>query len=78
MWPGQQRLRKEVVARPVVLNARGKNGPVSWSPTTQLNMLIEKRNWNFLAAKRSGSLTDHSKLWTKGEQIKATNLSNFV
>jgi hypothetical protein len=23
-------------------------------------------------------LTDHSKLWTKGEQIKATNLSNFV
>jgi len=55
-----------------------EKSPVTWSPITQLNMLIEKRYWKFLAAKRWGSFTDHSKLWTKGEQIKATNLNNFV
>jgi hypothetical protein len=38
-----------VVARPVLLNAQEKEkGSVSWSPITQLNMLIEKRYWNFL------------------------------
>jgi hypothetical protein len=54
MWPGKQRLPKEVVARPVLLNTqeKKKNGPVSWSPITRLYILIEKRYWKFLAAKR--------------------------
>jgi len=68
MWPAKQRLRKEVVARPVQKKKKRKKkkkkkikekkkkkkkkSPVSWSPITQLNMLIEKRYWKFLAAKR--------------------------
>jgi hypothetical protein len=56
MWSGK-RLRKEVVARPVQKKMKKKKkktkkSPVSWSPITQLNMLIEKRYWKFLAAKR--------------------------